>query len=760
MTDRERPMSLRIEKREDNIAIIWFDIPDAPVNTLREGFDKDFNHVLGELAADKGLEAVVLASAKEDFIAGADIKLLTQFPDSEAARQLARTAQGVMNQLESFPLPIVAAIHGSCLGGGLEVALACQGRVATRSERTQLGQPEVKLGVIPGAGGTQRLPRLVGLETALDMILTGKTFPASKARAIGLVDEVVPRPVLLEAAVARARELARQAQTPAEASSSPQPVQVLRKGLRFLNLRKLRALLLEENSFGRSIVFGQAKKKVLSHTHGNLPAPLQALEVIKTGIEQGLEAGFKAEAEAFGELAVGTKARNLMALFLARTALKKDPGTEGEVTPRTVRKVGVLGAGLMGSGVAYVTAAEADLPVRLKDVNHQDLRRGLGLVWNAATEQVKKRRMSAKARDRVLALVHPTTDYTGFKRADVVIEAVVEKLEVKHQVLRELETRAGTDMIFASNTSSIPIHKIAEASQHPEAVIGMHYFSPVPKVPLLEVVVTEQTAPEVVATCVALGKRQNKTVIVVRDGAGFYTTRILGPYINEATHLLAEGVPVEDIDKALVNFGFPVGPLKLLDEVGIDVVQKIAQILQDAFGERMKPTPVLERLVDAERLGKKNGRGLYRYRKAGGTFKGRGKQVDKSVYELLGIKPQKKLAADEIAMRCLLPMINEAVHCYHDGILRSARDGDVGAVFGLGFPPFLGGPFRFIDNQGPKEIVNRLTHHQKQLGERFTPAPLLVELAQQGIGFHDEKAPPPGESLSVNHEGAESRGTG
>ncbi|ABA58205.1 short chain enoyl-CoA hydratase / 3-hydroxyacyl-CoA dehydrogenase [Nitrosococcus oceani ATCC 19707] len=737
--------SLRIEKREDNAAIIWLDVPDVSVNTLQADFAQDFNRVLEQLSADKDLEVVVLASAKEDFIAGADIKMLTQLPDAEAARQLSRTAQQAMDQLEAFPLPIVAAIHGVCLGGGLEVALACRGRVATNSARTRLGQPEVKLGVIPGVGGTQRLPRLVGLETALNMILTGKTHPASKACALGLVDEVVPRPVLLEAALARARELVQENNKEPEAGTFQQVSRIFGS---MLSLRKVRSLLLEKNSLGRSMVFNQAKKKVLSHTHGNLPAPLQALEVIKTGMEQGLEAGFKAEVEAFGDLAVSTKARNLMALFLAKSALKKDPGTDEEIAPRLVRKVGVLGAGLMGSGIAYVTAAKARLPVRLKDLKQEVLRQGLRTLWNAVTEQVKKRRMTAGEGDRVLALVRPTTEYTGFKQADVVIEAVVEDLKVKQQVLREVEAHGGPEMIFASNTSSIPIHKIAEASDRPEAVVGMHYFSPVPKVPLLEVIVTEKTVPEVVATCVALGKQQNKTVIVVRDGAGFYTTRILAPYINEATHLLAEGVSIQDIDKALVNFGFPVGPLKLLDEVGIDVVQKIAHILEEAFGERMKPTSVLAKLVSSHRLGKKNGQGLYRYQKMDGIFKGKGKQVDQSVYQSLGIKPDKKLEANEIAMRCLLPMINEAVHCYHEGILRSARDGDVGAVFGLGFPPFLGGPFRFIDNQGLRNVSKQLVHYQEQFGKRFTPASLLVDLAQQGIGFYDENVPPPGKTLS------------
>ncbi len=739
MNEQGSRQALRLERREDNTAVIWFDVPGSPVNTLQAGFDEEFNRVLEALAADKDLEAVVLASAKEDFIAGADIKLLTTFSSAEEARQLSSTAQKVMDRLETFPLPIVAAIHGVCLGGGLEVALACQGRIASKSDKTQLGQPEVQLGVIPGAGGTQRLPRLVGLEAALEMILSGKAVSATKARALGLVDEVVPRPVLLEAAFQHARRLARKGEEEKAVSSTRQGL------MKALSLKNFRRCLLEKNVVGRSVLFSLVKKKVLSRTHGNMLAPVRALEVIKTGIEQGLAAGFKAEADAFGELAVSPQAHHLMALFLARTALKKDSGTEANVTPRQVHKVGVLGAGLMGSGVAYVTAAKAGLPVRLKDMSNEKLNGGLRSIWNSLAEQVKKKRMAPRKRDFTLALIRPTTEYTGFGRADVVIEAVAEDIEVKHQVLREVEARGGPEMIFASNTSSIPIHKIAEASHHPETVIGMHYFSPVPKVPLLEIIVTEKTAPWVVATCVALGKRQNKTVIVVRDGAGFYTTRILAPYINEATHLLAEGVAVEDIDEALVNFGFPVGPLKLLDEVGIDVVQKIAKVLNDAFGERMKPSSVLEKLVAANRFGKKNGQGFYRYQKVKGIYRGRRGQIDKSIYPLLSIKPHKKLATDEIAMRCVLPMINEAVHCYSNGILRSARDGDVGAVFGLGFPPFLGGPFRFINAQGADRLTERLTHYRDQLGERFMPAPAFFDLAKQGIGFYDEKTPPPGE---------------
>jgi 3-hydroxyacyl-CoA dehydrogenase/enoyl-CoA hydratase/3-hydroxybutyryl-CoA epimerase len=355
-------------------------------------------------------------------------------------------------------------------------------------------------------------------------------------------------------------------------------------------------------------------------------------------------------------------------------------------------------------------------------------------------DRAKKRRMSAFERDRELLRVTTTTSYEGFDAVDVVIEAVFEDLKLKQDVVREVEARAGKNLIFASNTSSLPITKIAEASRAPERVIGMHYFSPVEKMPLLEVVVTDKTAASVTATAVELGKKQGKTVIVVRDGAGFYTSRILGPYLNEASHLVAEGVPVDAIDRALETWGFPVGPLTLLDEVGIDVGEKVGKILHSAFGVRMAPPPGVERLLEDQRLGKKNGRGFYDYaakkRSRVLSRSSKRRDVDASVYAVLGVEPKADPPAGEIAQRCALMMVNEAVYCLAEGILRSPRDGDIGAVFGLGFPPFRGGPFRYVDVVGPTEIVRRLESYEKAHGVRFRPAPLLVEMARAGRTFY------------------------
>ncbi|MEO6601534.1 MAG: 3-hydroxyacyl-CoA dehydrogenase NAD-binding domain-containing protein, partial [Polyangiaceae bacterium] len=477
------------------------------------------------------------------------------------------------------------------------------------------------------------------------------------------------------------------------------------------------------------------------------PAPERILEVVRLGLAEGLDSGLAAEAIAFGDLVVSAEARALRHVFFANNELKKDSGVEGdfsEVEPRPVRRVAVLGAGLMGAGVAYVSAAQAKVDVRLKDRDEPSLGRGLKYVRSILDERVKSRRLNTTERDLTMAHVTATTNYEGFDAVDLVIEAVFEDLDLKRQVLAETERSVGKHAIFASNTSSLPITDIAQGCRRPEQVIGMHYFSPVQKMPLLEVVVTPLTGPLVTATCVAFGKRQGKTVIVVRDGPGFYTSRILGPYLSEASFLLAEGLAIDKIDQALVTWGFPVGPLTLLDEIGIDVGDKVGQVLFAAFGERMAQSPGIEGLLKDHRLGKKNQRGFYDYSEPGNGEK----RVDRSAYAVLGIEPNRELPQLEIAQRCALRMINEAAHCFGEGILRSARDGDVGAIYGLGFPPFLGGPFHHADTLGAAELVRRLESYRDTLGERFAPAPVLSELARSGATFYG-----PGDIAAGQHLG-------
>ena len=712
--------SLRLERRVDGGALLVIDVPGEPVNTLTRSVMAELGPLLDEIERDGAIRAVVLLSGKPSgFIAGADLELVRGLASVDDGSELSRSGQVLLDRVEGSKKPFVAAIHGACLGGGLEVALACHARLATRAEDTRLGLPEVQLGLLPGLGGTQRLPALIGLRSALDLLLTGKRLDPRRAERVGLIGESVDAPALVNAAVERALALAQ-----------PGGIKKAR-----VSAKRVGEFVLGGNLLGRKLFFREAKQRLLEKTHGNYPAPERILQVVETGLAQGRVRGLAEEAAAFGELAVTPEARELINIFFATNELKKDSGVDDPgVQPVAVEKVGVLGAGLMGAGIAYVSLTPGKLSVRLKDRDAVSVGRGLRVIGGLLDETLKRRRVSEGERARLRSELTTSTDYSGFRDAELVVEAVFEDLALKQQVLRDIEEHGHPRAIFATNTSAIPVTEIARAAQNPERVVGMHYFSPVDKMPLLEVVVGERTAPWVTASAVAVGKRQGKTVIVARDGAGFYTSRVLGPYLNEAAFILSEGVPIETIDAALVEWGFPVGPLALLDEVGIDVAAKVAEVLHEAFGDRMAPPASVQRLLADQRYGRKNQRGFYVYgeKKRGPDAK----KVDSTVYALLGITPNTTLPKSEIAERCVLTLVNEAVRCLEEGILRSARDGDIGAVFGLGFPPFRGGPFRYIDSVGAQEIVRRLSVLSVEYGARFEPAPLLVRVSEQRARFN------------------------
>jgi 3-hydroxyacyl-CoA dehydrogenase/enoyl-CoA hydratase/3-hydroxybutyryl-CoA epimerase len=619
----------------------------------------------------------------------------------------------LLTRLEKLRVPVVAAIHGACLGGGLEVALACRYRIATDHPKTVFALPEVQLGVIPGMGGTQRLPKRVGLQAALDMILAGRNVRAKRALQMGLVDEMVHPAILHDIALDRAHALAAKKLTPDRGGS---------KGAL--------SLVLEHNPIGRSVVFKKARESVMEKTHGHFPAPLAALEAVQAGYSRGFKEGLREEARLFGEMAVTDVSRQLVFLFFASNALKKDAGVdEPAPPPREIHKLAVLGAGFMGAGIASIAVQQGTL-VRMKDTDPPRIGKGLAAIRGVLQERLTRKQITRVQLDDFMSLVGGTTDYSGFASADLVIEAVFEDLGLKHQVLAEVEPQIDPDTVYASNTSTIPITRIAEGARHPERVLGMHFFSPVHRMPLLEVIVTPATSAEAVVSAVAYGKRLGKTVIVVNDGPGFYTTRTLSAYMNEAGRLLEEGASVESIDKALVEFGFPVGPITLLDEVGIDVGGKVGAVLAEAFGPRMAPSDAMRRVVTAGRTGRKGGKGFYRYDEDGD--KG---SVDDSIYEIIGGE-RREIPADEIINRCVLAMVNEAVLCFQDGILRSPRDGDIGAVFGIGFPPFRGGPFRYVDSVGADRIVQRLEELNARFEPRFTPADLLVDMGRGRRTFY------------------------
>ncbi|MDC9604535.1 MULTISPECIES: fatty acid oxidation complex subunit alpha FadJ [Xenorhabdus] len=696
----------RFSVRDDKVGIITIDVPGEKVNTLKAEFVEQFLIMFEKAQQVSGLKGLVIVSGKPDtFIAGADISMIANCQTQEEASALAEKGQKLFAQIANYSLPVVAAIHGACLGGGLELALACHARICSLDEKTRLGLPEVQLGLLPGSGGTQRLPRLIGVSAALDIILTGRQLKAKQALRLGVVDDAVPLDILLDVAV-----------------------QYVKKGI-----VKRKPLAWSQrmlaSALGRPLLFQMVHKKTREKTRGHYPAPEKIINVIRAGLEKGSEKGFQLEAKAFGELAMTQESEALRSLFFASTTLKNETGSSEQ--PAEIRQVGILGGGLMGGGIANVTVTRGNLPARIKDINEKGINQALKYTWDLLSKRVKQRRLKSSERSRQMSLLTGTTDYSGFKQADIVVEAVFEDLVLKRKMVTEIEENTKPETIFASNTSSLPIHKIAEAATRPEQVIGLHYFSPVDKMPLVEVIPHEGTSEKTIATAVALAKKQGKTAIVVGDKAGFYVNRILTPYINEAGYCLLEGEPIEHIDNALLNFGFPVGPINLLDEVGIDVGTKIIPILVEELGSRFEAPEILSAILQDDRKGKKNGRGFYLY-----TGRKKAKEVDASIYSLLKIKPAIKMLPADIAQRCVMLMLNEAVRCLDEGIIRSPRDGDIGAVFGIGFPPFLGGPFRYIDKLGSDKVVEILRRLEAQYGERFAPCERLVQMAEQKKKFH------------------------
>lgn len=691
--------------RPDNVAVITVDVPDEKMNTLKAAFSEEIACLMRQLRDNRQLEGIVFISGKPDnFIVGADINMIARCKSAEQAQALARQGQAMMAEIARLPVPVVAAIHGPCLGGGLELALACHRRVCSDDDRTRLGLPEVQLGLLPGSGGTQRLPARVGVSVALDMMLTGKTLRPHQSLKAGLVDEVVPYAILLESAVALAK--------------------TCEKVGHALSLRER----LLAGPFGRALLFRTVIKKTRQKTRGNYPAPMRIIDAVRTGLERGVASGYEAEARAFGELAMTRESVALRHLFFASTDIKKDAGSDAPAG--ALHHIGVLGGGLMGGGIAGTMATKAELPVRIRDIREDGVTHALKTTWDMLNVRVRRRHINARDRDRIMARITGTTDYSGFHHCDVVIEAVFEAMALKQQMVADVEASAGIHTIFASNTSSLPIHDIAEKAQRPEQVIGMHFFSPVDKMPLVEIIPHSGSSAQTISTVVHLAKKMGKTPVVVADKAGFYVNRILAPYINEALHCLAEGEPVEHIDNALLMAGFPVGPVQLLDEVGIDVGTNIIPVLEQAYGARFTAPADISAIVNDGRKGRKNGRGFYLY--PAKNRKNAKKAADPEIYSLLGVTPVSRQSTGDISRRCIMMMLNEAARCLDEGVVRSARDGDMGAVLGIGFPPFLGGPFRYMDMLGAVRVVSELEHLAQNVGERFAPCEALRRRAAEG----------------------------
>jgi 3-hydroxyacyl-CoA dehydrogenase/enoyl-CoA hydratase/3-hydroxybutyryl-CoA epimerase len=688
---------IELEQRGE-VAVAWLDRPEGGPNLLDEGLLSALPGLLERLESDRAIEAVVLASRKpEGFVAGADIALFDRLADKEEAFALVRDAQRLIERLARLPKPTVAAIHGVCAGGGLELAMACDTRIGSADGRTRLSLPEVQLGLLPALGGTQRLPRLVGLRAGLELLLSGRNVYARPAKRLGLVGALVHSEGLVQAAVQAAKE-----------SIGRAPGRI--------RARSRRTEWLVENSPARELIFNRAEAVTRRRTLGNYPAPARILQTVRRTFGGDLEEGLRTEAEAFSELLFTDASRSLRHLFFVRRAARKN---RTGAQPLEVREVAVLGAGLMGGGIAQVSTHPAGYRVLLRDQTLELAARGKGAVHRGLEERVGKG-LSAFERDAAVQRVQASDGLAGFERVDLTIEAVPEVLELKRKVLQEVEAVTRPEHVFASNTSSLPIGLIASGASRPDRVVGMHYFSPVPRMPLLEVVRGPHSSPEALATAVETGLEQGKAVIVVEDGPGFYVNRILAPYLNEALLLVREGAAIDEVDRAMEQGGFPVGPFRLLDNVGLDVAAKATEVLDPLFAARgVNLEQASARLLAAGLSGRKVGKGFYLYRRDGKRI------VNEEAYRLLGAGKRNGAEWTEIHERLLLALVNEAVRCLHDGIIDSPDSGDAGAVFGIGFPPFLGGPFHYVRAVGRERLAERLQALEQRHGKRFQAAPGL-----------------------------------
>jgi 3-hydroxyacyl-CoA dehydrogenase/enoyl-CoA hydratase/3-hydroxybutyryl-CoA epimerase len=718
--------NLRIDL-ENRIAILRLDVKDRPLNVFNRAALADLSAALDHLAsaAPSEVTRLVITSAKPSgFLSGADVREFQHIRSPEEATALSKVGQDLFARVEALPMPSVALITGPCLGGGLELALSCDYRIAIDQPKTKLGLPEIMLGLLPAWGGTQRLPRVVGVERAFQIILGRKTLNAVEANKWGLIDQVLPKtfdPI----------------NNPLGCLPDVSPMIDGKRPKEKLPRRNWWHTIVESTGFGRSFVFRGAESILAKKTPDDMPAPREAFEAVRIGITEGAEAGFTYERAAVGRLATTRACRNMVALFFEREAAKEMPPELKDIPAREIKKVAVVGAGTMGAGIAQLAAVRG-CQVVVREVDDMTLGMGMFKILGLFKQAVDRGVMTKEEADRKLEGIKGTTSWDGFADADLVIEAVLEKLELKRKVFRELEAHVRPDAILATNTSSLGVANIAEGLSRPERVGALHFFNPVHKMPLVEVGHIATTTRENIAALTHWTLRMGKTPVVVKDSPGFVVNRILIPYLNEAVLLVAEGLSIKDVDTAAKRFGMLMGPLEVIDQVGIDVGAHIARSLQPAFSERFPPNPAFEALLARGWLGQKNGRGFYVHTGKKHTPNAEAealvREAVKSGSGLLMALPE-ETRRREAAERMMLLTVNEAAMTVSDGLVAHPDLIDRAMVFGSGWAPHRGGPLRYADDRGLDDVTRALVELAGRHGPRFEPCSELKRRSESGEKF-------------------------
>ena len=704
----ENPLrNLRRRMREDGICVLTFDRPGSSANIFDYATLDELRRELDFIAGAPEVTGVILISAKPTiFIAGVDLRRLTDGTPLEEIRELLEFGQAQIHRLAQLPVPTVAAIRGAAMGGGYEISLACDYRLAAADRVTRIGLPETNIGLLPAWGGATRLPRLVGLPKALDFILAGKTANARQALKLGLVDELVPAERLVRAAVQRISR-----------GKSRRP-----------------SHWLVNNPLTVAVLAQTLRRRLWQKTRNHYPAVMKAFEVMTRGTTKSVTASLALEREGILELARTDACHNLLRLFFQQEHAKKLTleGPARSVEPKPVARTAVIGAGVMGAGIAQWLSSRGQ-PVVLRDVNTEQVARGMAGVAKLYRDGIRRRSLTSQDARDGFDRIYPAPMEVPLRHVDLVIEAAVENLELKQKIFQRLGQLAGSDTILATNTSALPVSGLAEVTSRPERVLGLHFFNPVHRMQLVEVIAAPQTAPEALARAVRFVQRIGKLPVVVKDSPGFLVNRILMPYLIEAGNLFEHGASLGNLDEAMLDFGMPMGPMRLLDEVGVDVARHVAQILATNFSDRMLVPAVLDKMVEAGLLGRKCGQGFYLYDKSGEPRPNPVAAIPQG-----GIRNQSAAAITraELQERMVFLMINEAAHCLEEQIVTAPEDIDFAMVMGTGFAPFRGGPLRYADSLGAEKIVGAMEILADGGATQFKPCGLLRRMAATGTKFH------------------------